>query len=72
MKKVIKLTMTILWIINIEYIHALQAIDVSRCDCVSSSGIISVINGHGDLEQLDAGYCLSVSLYLKFMVFCAP
>ncbi|KAL9320236.1 hypothetical protein ACSQ67_012075 [Phaseolus vulgaris] len=37
----------------------LKAIDVSRCDCVSSSGLISVISGHGDLEQLDAGYCLS-------------
>ncbi|KAK7258953.1 hypothetical protein RIF29_24546 [Crotalaria pallida] len=37
----------------------LKAIDVSRCDCVSSSGIISIINGHGGLEQIDAGYCLS-------------
>ncbi|KAL2661272.1 hypothetical protein AAZV13_03G191900 [Glycine max] len=37
----------------------LKAIDVSRCDCVSSSGLISVISGHGGLEQLDAGYCLS-------------
>ncbi|KAG4916824.1 hypothetical protein JHK84_054342 [Glycine max] len=36
----------------------LKAIDVSRCDCVSSSGLISVISGHGGLEQLDAGYCL--------------
>ncbi|KAL2661271.1 hypothetical protein AAZV13_03G191900 [Glycine max] len=39
----------------------LKAIDVSRCDCVSSSGLISVISGHGGLEQLDAGYCLSLS-----------
>ncbi|XP_027351561.1 F-box/LRR-repeat protein 3 isoform X2 [Abrus precatorius] len=37
----------------------LKTIDVSRCDCVSSSGLISVISGHGGLEQMDAGYCLS-------------
>ncbi|XP_061371972.1 F-box/LRR-repeat protein 3 [Gastrolobium bilobum] len=37
----------------------LKAIDVSRCDCVSSSGLISVISGHGGLERMDAGYCLS-------------
>ncbi|KAK7284399.1 hypothetical protein RJT34_19144 [Clitoria ternatea] len=37
----------------------LKAIDVSRCDCVSSSGLISVISGHGGLELMGAGYCLS-------------
>lgn len=62
-EKLIKLTTRILWSINIKYFHALQAIDVSRCDCVSSSGLISVISGHGGLEQLDAGYCLFVSLF---------
>lgn len=45
------------------FFHVLQAIDVSRCDCVSSSGLISIISGHGGLEQIDAGYCLSVSSY---------
>lgn len=49
--------------------NALQAIDVSRCNCVSSSGLISVISGHDGLEQLGAGYCLSVSLYLIFLVY---
>ncbi|CAL0302311.1 unnamed protein product [Lupinus luteus] len=37
----------------------LKAIDVSRCDYVSSSGLISIINGHGGLQQIDAGYCFS-------------
>ncbi|KAJ1417153.1 Leucine-rich repeat [Sesbania bispinosa] len=37
----------------------LKAVDVSRCNCVSSSGLISIISGHDDLEQIGAGYCLS-------------
>ncbi|KAI5424460.1 hypothetical protein KIW84_030593 [Lathyrus oleraceus] len=37
----------------------LKAIDVSRCNCVSPSGLLSVISGHEDLERIDAGYCLS-------------
>jgi hypothetical protein len=45
--------------------NVLQAIDVSRCNCVSSSGLLSVISGHKGLEQMDARYCLSVSLNLK-------
>ncbi|XP_044500507.1 F-box/LRR-repeat protein 3 isoform X2 [Mangifera indica] len=36
---------------------SLQIIDVSRCESVSSSGIISVIKGHSGLLQLKAGYC---------------
>lgn len=45
--------------------NAFQAIDVSRCNCVSSSGLLSVLSGHDGLEQLVVGYCLSVSLHLK-------
>uniref|UniRef100_A0A2N9HCG5 protein-disulfide reductase n=1 Tax=Fagus sylvatica TaxID=28930 RepID=A0A2N9HCG5_FAGSY len=37
----------------------LQVIDVSRCGCVSSSGLISVIRGHSSLAMLNAGYCFS-------------
>ncbi|GKV32004.1 hypothetical protein SLEP1_g40646 [Rubroshorea leprosula] len=37
----------------------LQGIDVSRCECVSSSGLISVIKGHGSLRELNASYILS-------------
>ncbi|CAI8615400.1 unnamed protein product [Vicia faba] len=36
----------------------LKAIDVSRCNCVSPSGLLSLISGHEDLEQIGAGYCL--------------
>lgn len=49
--------------------NALQAIDVSRCNCVSSSGLISVISEHDGLQQMGAAHCLSVSLYLTFF-FC--
>ncbi|KAL5783857.1 hypothetical protein ACOSP7_008886 [Xanthoceras sorbifolium] len=35
----------------------LQAIDVSRCGSVSLSGLISVIRGHSELLQINAGYC---------------
>ncbi|RVW60390.1 putative pectinesterase/pectinesterase inhibitor 22 [Vitis vinifera] len=35
---------------------SLLVIDVSRCDGVSSSGLISLIRGHSDLQQLNAGY----------------
>lgn len=35
---------------------SLQVIDVSRCEKVSSSGLISVINGRNGLLQLSAGY----------------
>lgn len=37
----------------------LKAIDVSRCNCVSPSGLLSVISGHEGLEQINAGHCLS-------------
>ncbi|MED6156427.1 hypothetical protein PIB30_014392 [Stylosanthes scabra] len=37
----------------------LKAIDVSRCNCISSSGLISLVSGHEDLVQIGAGYCLS-------------
>lgn len=36
-------------------------IDVSRCDLVSSSGLISVVRGRSGLLQLNAEYCFSVS-----------
>lgn len=36
---------------------SLQVLDVSRCDKVSSFGLVSVIRGHIGLRQLDAGYC---------------
>ncbi|XWS42358.1 hypothetical protein CRYUN_Cryun16bG0007700 [Craigia yunnanensis] len=36
----------------------LKAIDVSRCEGVSSSGLISVIRGHCNILELNAGYCL--------------
>ncbi|KAF5740022.1 F-box/LRR-repeat protein 3-like isoform X1 [Tripterygium wilfordii] len=36
----------------------LQMIDVTRCDCVSSSGLISVIRGHKGLLELSACYCI--------------
>lgn len=35
----------------------LQVIDVSRCDLVSSSGLMSLVRGHRGLLQLNAGYC---------------
>ncbi|KAK9292319.1 hypothetical protein L1049_020285 [Liquidambar formosana] len=35
----------------------LQVMDVSRCDRMSSSGLISVIRGHSDFLQLNAAYC---------------
>ncbi|XVF41837.1 hypothetical protein PTKIN_Ptkin01aG0312700 [Pterospermum kingtungense] len=37
----------------------LKVIDVSRCKGVSSSGLISVIRGHGNLLELNAGYCVT-------------
>ncbi|KAK4782548.1 hypothetical protein SAY86_016650 [Trapa natans] len=37
---------------------SLRVIDVSRCDAVSSSGIISIIRGHDCLEQLKASFSL--------------
>ncbi|XVF06007.1 hypothetical protein REPUB_Repub06bG0011000 [Reevesia pubescens] len=37
----------------------LKVIDVSRCEGVSSSGLISVIRGHANLLELNASYCLS-------------
>ncbi|KAJ9185957.1 hypothetical protein P3X46_005525 [Hevea brasiliensis] len=37
----------------------LQEIDVSRCDCLSSSSLISVIRGHSGLRQISAAYCFS-------------
>ncbi|XP_072075377.1 F-box/LRR-repeat protein 3 isoform X4 [Arachis hypogaea] len=37
----------------------LKTIDVSRCNCISSSGLISLVSGHVDLVQIAAGYCLS-------------
>ncbi|KAE8010272.1 hypothetical protein FH972_006657 [Carpinus fangiana] len=37
----------------------LQVIDVSRCDLVSSSGLMSVVRGHSGLLKLNAGYCFS-------------
>ncbi|XP_021283032.1 F-box/LRR-repeat protein 3, partial [Herrania umbratica] len=37
----------------------LKVIEVSRCEGVSSSGLISVITGHSNLLELNAGYCLS-------------
>lgn len=36
---------------------SLQVLDVSRCDKVSSSGLVSVVRGHRDLRQLYAGFC---------------
>ncbi|PSS19616.1 F-box/LRR-repeat protein [Actinidia chinensis var. chinensis] len=36
---------------------SLQVLDVSRCDKISSSGLISVIRGHSGLRQLYASYC---------------
>ncbi|KAJ6974237.1 F-box/LRR-repeat protein 3 isoform X1 [Populus alba] len=37
----------------------LQKIDVSRCDCVSSSGLSALIRGHNGLLQIDARYTIS-------------
>ncbi|KAK8712483.1 hypothetical protein V6N13_147723 [Hibiscus sabdariffa] len=37
---------------------SLKVIDVSRCEGLSSSGLIFVVRGHGDLLELNAGYCL--------------
>ncbi|KAG5244758.1 F-box/LRR-repeat protein [Salix suchowensis] len=34
-------------------------IDVARCDCVSSSGLSSLIGGHSGLLHIDAGHCFS-------------
>jgi hypothetical protein len=45
-------------------------IDVSRCGCVSSSGLISVIRGHSSLAMLNAGYCFSVSEYFSYFGPC--
>uniref|UniRef100_A0A2P2IT30 F-box/LRR-repeat protein 15-like leucin rich repeat domain-containing protein n=1 Tax=Rhizophora mucronata TaxID=61149 RepID=A0A2P2IT30_RHIMU len=42
--------------------HLLQEIDVSRCDYVTSSGLIPIIGGHSDLMQINAGYCISEPL----------
>ncbi|XP_059652368.1 F-box/LRR-repeat protein 3 isoform X2 [Cornus florida] len=36
---------------------SLKVLDVSRCDNVSSSGLVSVIRGHSGLKKLNAGYC---------------
>ncbi|KAL7259582.1 hypothetical protein ACSBR1_005467 [Camellia fascicularis] len=38
-------------------ISYLKVLDVSRCDKVSSSGLVSVVRGHRDLRQLYAGFC---------------
>lgn len=38
---------------------SLKVIDVSRCEGVSSSGLIFVVRGHRNLLELNAGYCLS-------------
>lgn len=38
---------------------SLKVIDVSRCEGVSSSGLIYVVRGHRNLLELNAGYCLS-------------
>lgn len=43
-------------------------IDVSRCDLVSSSGLISVVTGHRGLLQLNAGFCFSVSEFHSYLV----
>ncbi|KAJ8772019.1 hypothetical protein K2173_027196 [Erythroxylum novogranatense] len=40
-------------------IPLLQEIDLSRCDRVSSPGLISVIRGHRGLVRINAGYILS-------------
>ncbi|XVE63090.1 hypothetical protein DITRI_Ditri06bG0171900 [Diplodiscus trichospermus] len=37
----------------------LKVIDVSRCEGVGASGLIALIRGHGNLVELNAGYCLS-------------
>ncbi|KAJ6762635.1 hypothetical protein OIU79_023384 [Salix purpurea] len=37
----------------------LQKIDVSRCDCVSSSGLTALIRRHNGLLQIDAGHAIS-------------
>ncbi|KAE8684090.1 pectinesterase family protein [Hibiscus syriacus] len=37
----------------------LKVIDVSRCEGLSSSSLIFVVRGHGNLLELNAGYCLS-------------
>ncbi|XP_022719462.1 F-box/LRR-repeat protein 3-like isoform X2 [Durio zibethinus] len=42
----------------------LKVIDVSRCEGVSSCGLIPVVRGHGNLLELNAGYCLSLSTNL--------
>ncbi|KAK6233227.1 Leucine-rich repeat - like 10 [Theobroma cacao] len=48
----------------------LKVIDVSRCEGVSSSGLISVVRGHSNLLELNAGYCLSVSNFLAACFLC--
>ena len=35
----------------------LQSVDVSRCENVTSSGLISVIEGHKYLQDLNIGDC---------------
>ncbi|KAF2309930.1 hypothetical protein GH714_005668 [Hevea brasiliensis] len=37
----------------------LHAIDVSRCNCLSSSSFISIIRVHSGLRQINAAYCFS-------------
>ncbi|KAJ4968632.1 hypothetical protein NE237_015333 [Protea cynaroides] len=37
----------------------LQCVDVSRCDNVSSRGLLSIIRGHEGLQHITAGYCFS-------------
>jgi F-box/leucine-rich repeat protein 2/20 len=42
-----------------------QEVDVTRCDRVSLSGLISIVRGHPDIQLLKASHCVSVSLRLR-------
>jgi F-box/leucine-rich repeat protein 2/20 len=54
--------------VNCVIFKGLQVIDVSRCDLVSSSGLMSVVRGHSGLLQLNAGYSFSVSEFHSSLV----
>lgn len=44
-------------------LFCLQVLDISRCDGLSLSALISIIKGHSDLLQLHASYCFFVSRF---------
>ena len=57
-------------IFNYDFFFSLrvQTIDVTRCDFVSSSALASIASGHSSLEQINAGYCFLVSLFVNLLL----